>query len=268
MSSDGLPAPGDPLAGGGSRARPMIRAQEIVKRHGAQEVLRGVTLEVVRGDVAVVIGPSGGGKSTFLRCLNGLERLDGGSVDVDGTKLHAGLRGAEEAEALRRIRARVGMVFQQFHLFPHMTALENVMEAPVHVAGRSPDEARGAAEALLARVGLAPKAGQLPGRLSGGEQQRVAIARALAMSPEAVLFDEPTSALDPRMTDEVLSVMADLASAGQTMVVVTHAMGFARRAANKVHVFHEGRVVESGPPDVVLESPREPVTREFLRLAL
>jgi ABC-type polar amino acid transport system ATPase subunit len=159
------------------------------------------------------------------------------------------------------------MVFQQFHLFPHLTVLQNLMEAPVHVARRPREEALARAEALLARVGLAAKADQKPGRLSGGEQQRVAIARALAMEPQVVLFDEPTSALDPRMTDEVLSVMADLAAGGQTMVVVTHAMAFARRAANKVHVFHEGRVLESGPPEQVLEAPREQVTREFLRLA-
>lgn len=245
----------------------MIRTRELVKRHGTQEVLRGVTLEVEQGDVAVVIGPSGGGKSTFLRCLNGLDRLDGGSIEVGGAELRAGLTRAEEARVLRSIRARVGMVFQQFHLFPHLTVLGNIVEAPIRVAGLAREEARARAEALLARVGLSSKADQKPGRLSGGEQQRVAIARALAMRPEVMLFDEPTSALDPRMTDEVLSVMVDLARAGQTMVVVTHAIDFARRAANKVHVFHEGRVVESGPPEIVLDAPLEAVTRDFLRLA-
>ncbi|HVR73009.1 MAG TPA: amino acid ABC transporter ATP-binding protein [Planctomycetota bacterium] len=246
----------------------MIRVTDLVKRHGGQEVLRGVSLEVEKGDVAVVIGPSGGGKSTFLRCLNGLERLDGGVIEVDGVTLRTGLTPVDEARALREIRARVGMVFQQFHLFPHRTVLENVMEAPIHVARRPAAEVREKALALLERVGLSAKVGEKPGRLSGGEQQRVAIARALAMEPEVILFDEPTSALDPRMTREVLSVMADLAAEGQTMIVVTHAMDFARRAANKVHVFHEGRVLESGPPQSVLEAPRERITREFLQMGV
>jgi ABC-type polar amino acid transport system ATPase subunit len=244
----------------------VIRVTDLVKRHGGQDVLRGVSLEVEKGDVAVVIGPSGGGKSTFLRCLNGLERLDGGVIDVDGVTLRPGLAPADEARALGEIRARVGMVFQQFHLFPHRTVLENVMEAPIHVSRRPAAEVREKALSLLARVGLSAKVGEKPGRLSGGEQQRVAIARALAMEPEVILFDEPTSALDPRMTREVLSVMADLAAEGQTMIVVTHAMDFARRAANKVHVFHEGRVLESGPPQSVLEAPRERITREFLQM--
>ncbi|MBI4602070.1 MAG: amino acid ABC transporter ATP-binding protein [Planctomycetes bacterium] len=245
----------------------MICVRNLVKRHGLQEVLRGVTLEVDRGDVAVVVGPSGGGKSTFLRCLNGLERIDSGSIEMNGTTLRAGLPPREEERRVREIRAHVGMVFQQFHLFPHMTVLQNILEAPVHVLRRPPEEARARAEALLERVGLPAKARSLPHQLSGGEQQRVAIARALAMDPEVILFDEPTSALDPRMTGEVLSVMTDLASEGQTMVVVTHAMGFARRVANKVHVFHEGRVAESGPPEQVFGAPREDVTREFLRMA-
>ena len=244
----------------------MIRVRDLVKSHGSQEVLRGVTLDVERGDVAVIVGPSGGGKSTFLRCVNGLERLDSGTIEVNGSTLEPGLPGREEARRLRRIRASVGMVFQQFHLFPHMTVLENIIEAPIRVSSFPRERAVAKAVALLARIGLAAKAGQRPERLSGGEQQRVAIARALAMEPEVVLFDEPTSALDPTMTDEVLSVMADLAAGGQTMVVVTHAMDFARRAANKVHVFHEGRIVESGPPETVLSNPREPVTREFLRI--
>ena len=225
----------------------MIRVRDLVKRHGSQEVLRGITLDVERGDVAVVIGPSGGGKSTFLRCLNGLERFDGGTVEVGGTTLRPKLEPALEAQLHREIRAHVGMVFQQFHLFAHMTVLENIIEAPIHVAHRPVDEARAKAAQLLERVGLSKKAASRPGVLSGGEQQRVAIARALAMQPEIMLFDEPTSALDPRMTGEVLSVMSDLAADGLTMVVVTHAMAFARRAANKVHVFHEGRVLESGP---------------------
>jgi polar amino acid transport system ATP-binding protein len=243
----------------------VIRVSGLRKRFGAQEVLRGISLDVERGDVAVIIGPSGGGKSTFLRCLNGLERFDEGRVEVDGTVLDASLPPAEEAARLKRIRARVGMVFQQFHLFPHLTVLGNITEAPVHVAGTARKAAEEKANALLARVGLADKAARKPAQLSGGEQQRVAIARALAMEPEVMLFDEPTSALDPRMTAEVLAVIEDLAGSGQTMVVVTHAMEFARRAASKVHVFHEGRVLESGPPAAVFDHPREAVTKEFLR---
>jgi polar amino acid transport system ATP-binding protein len=245
----------------------VIRVHELVKRHGALEVLRGVSLEVPKGDVAVIIGPSGGGKSTFLRCLNGLERIDGGRVEIDGSTLLPRMPHALEARLQRAVRARVGKVFQQFHLFPHMSVLENVVEAPIHVARRPPDEARARALALLERVGLAATAHGRPGVLSGGEQQRVAIARALAMEPQVILFDEPTSSLDPRMTAEVLAVMSDLAAEGQTMVVVTHAMAFARKAAKHVHVFHEGRVLESGPPEQVFEDPREPVTREFLRLS-
>jgi polar amino acid transport system ATP-binding protein len=242
----------------------MIRVIDLVKRHGDLDVLRGICIDVDKGDVACVIGPSGGGKSTFLRCLNGLERFQGGKVEMNGTTLTAGLPPDEEARRVREIRAHVGMVFQQFHLFPHRTVLQNVTEAPVHVARKAPEAARCAAMALLERVGIASKADRMPASLSGGEQQRVAIARALAMEPEVILFDEPTSALDPRMTGEVLSVMTDLASAGQTMVVVTHAMGFARRVANKVHVFHEGRVLESGPPAQVFECPREATTAAFL----
>jgi len=245
----------------------MIRVKDLVKRHGSQEVLRGLTLDVAKSDVAVVIGPSGGGKSTFLRCLNGLERLDGGTVELNGSLLRTGLSPAEEARVHSEIRAHVGMVFQQFHLFPHMTVIGNVMEAPVHVAGLPDGEARARALKLLDRVGLSCKAESMPGCLSGGEQQRVAIARALAMNPEVMLFDEPTSALDPRMTGEVLSVMSDLATDGLTMVVVTHAMGFARRAATRVHVFQEGRVLESGPPEQIFECPKEPGTRAFLEAA-
>jgi polar amino acid transport system ATP-binding protein len=245
----------------------MIRVRELVKRHGQLEVLRGITLDVHKGDVAAVIGPSGGGKSTFLRCLNGLERFDAGTVEVNGCVLEPGLAPGTQAKLHRAIRANVGMVFQQFHLFSHMSVLDNIVEAPVHVSARPIEEARETAMKLLDRVGLASKASSRPSRLSGGEQQRVAIARALAMNPEVVLFDEPTSALDPRMTGEVLSVMSDLAADGLTMVVVTHAMAFARRAANVVHVFHAGRVLESGPPAQVFDDPREPITREFLKMS-
>jgi len=245
----------------------VIRVRELTKRHGAHEVLRGVSLDVPQGDVAVIIGPSGGGKSTFLRCLNGLERFDGGRVEIDGTTLEPRMPHTLEAQAHRAVRARVGMVFQQFHLFPHKSVLENVVEAPIQVAHEPSDQARARALVLLERVGLASKAHARPGVLSGGEQQRVAIARALAMHPEVILFDEPTSSLDPRRTAEVLSVLTDLAAEGQTMVVVTHAMTFARKAAKHVHVFHEGRVIESGPPEQVLEAPHNPTTREFLRLS-
>jgi len=242
----------------------VIRVHELAKRYGAQEVLRGVTLEVERGEVAAIIGSSGSGKSTFLRCLNGLERLDSGTIEIAGTTLRADAEPALEQRLHAAIRARVGMVFQQFHLFPHLSVIENIVEAPTQVAHRPLDEARARAMGLLERVGLAGKAQARPGTLSGGEQQRVAIARALAMEPEAILFDEPTSALDPRMAGEVLSVLTDLARDGLTMVVVTHAIGFARRAARRVHVFHEGRVIESGPPEQVLDQPREPATRALL----
>src|SRR5262249_52448479 len=209
-------------------------------------------------------GPSGGGKSTLLRCVNGLERFDDGSVRVDDMTLRPG----QSASALlRQLRQRVGMVFQQFHLFPHLNVLENVMSGPVYAQKQSREEVAPLARELLARVGLADKAEARPEQLSGGQQQRVAIARALAVKPEAILFDEPTSALDPRMATEVLAVMADLASAGQTMIVVTHAMGFARRVADTVHIMHEGIVAESGPPEQVFAAPGQEVTRSFLAQA-
>jgi ABC-type polar amino acid transport system ATPase subunit len=243
----------------------VIRVRDLHKRYGALEVLKGISLDVPKGEVAVVMGPSGGGKSTFLRCLNGLERFDAGEVAVDGLSLGPATDPRRDARLLQQVRRRVGFVFQQFHLFPHLTALENVIEAPVHVLRRPRDEATERARALLDRVGLADKADELPRRLSGGQQQRVAIARALAMEPEAILFDEPTSALDPVMTAEVLAVIADLARAGQTMVVVTHAVAFARRAASVVHVFADGRCVESGAPGEVLDAPRSPAARALLR---
>ncbi len=231
----------------------MIRVNDLVKRHGPLDVLRGITLEVARGEVAAIVGPSGGGKSTFLRCLNGLERFQGGVVSVDGTRLEPSMSEFARDEALRSVRRSVGMVFQAFHLFPHRTALENVTEGPIHVLKLPRDEAEARARRLLDRVGLGDRLDAMPRQLSGGQQQRVAIARALAMEPRALLFDEPTSALDPKMAGEVLRVMADLARDGQTMIVVTHALEFARRAAHTVHVFEGGRVVASGPPAQVLE---------------
>ena len=242
----------------------MFVVENLVKRHGPLEVLRGVTLRVEPGEVAAVIGPSGGGKSTFLRCLNGLEPFQGGTVDVDGQHLRVEMPRAERSACLAKIRRQVGMVFQSFNLFAHQTVLQNVIEAPVHVLGLSCCEAETRAKALLDRVGLADKLRSFPRELSGGQQQRVAIARALAMSPKAILFDEPTSALDPRMTAEVLAVMTDLARDGLTMIVVTHAMRFARQVAHTVHVFDAGRVVESGPPAQIFEHPREEATRALL----
>ena len=245
----------------------MIEVRNLVKFHGSLRVLDGVSLAVRRGEVAVVVGPSGGGKSTLLRCINGLETFQKGEVQVDEVKFRAGGIGRDEERSLRELRRRVGMVFQQFHLFPHLNVLGNVLCGPLHVLGQQRGEAEEAARLLLGRVGLLDKADSRPEQLSGGQQQRVAIARALAMKPQAILFDEPTSALDPRMAGEVLNVIAELAAAGQTMVVVTHAMGFARRVAHTLHVMHGGRVIESGPPARVFDEPIEAVTRSFLARA-
>lgn len=241
----------------------MIQLTDICKRYGQQEVLRGVSLTVSRGEVCVLLGPSGGGKSTLLRTINGLETFDSGLIEVSGIRLPP-TAGAEREAALRQIRQRVGMVFQQFNLFPHRTVLENVIEAPVHVLKQTREQAVTRARELLDRVGMLPKCDARPGALSGGQQQRVAIARALAMRPEAILFDEPTSALDPRTTAEVIAVMQDLARGGQGMIVVTHAMSFARTVAHSVHILHAGSIIESGPPQQVFENAQHPVTREFL----
>jgi polar amino acid transport system ATP-binding protein len=242
----------------------MIEVESLVKRHGSMEVLRGISLEVARGEVAAIIGPSGGGKSTFLRCLNGLEPFQGGQVRIDDLAFSPlGKRPADPA-TLRKVCLRVGMVFQNFNLFPHRTVLQNITEAPIHVLRLDPAQAERRARGLLDRVGLLDKAHVRPGQLSGGQQQRVAIARALAMEPRAILFDEPTSALDPRMTAEVLAVMADLAADGLTMVVVTHAMKFARAVAHRVHVFGEGRVLESGTPEQIFENPRHEATQRLV----
>lgn len=242
----------------------MIEVRDLVKRYGPLEVLRGVSLRVDRGEVAVIIGPSGGGKSTFLRCLNGLESFQSGVVTIDGLRFGAETRASARARTLQQVRRRVGMVFQSFNLFPHRTVLQNVIEAPIHVLGLAPEVAEARARRLLDRVGLLDRRDARPRQLSGGQQQRIAIARALAMEPRAMLFDEPTSALDPRMTSEVLSVLTDLARDGLTMIIATHAMRFARRVAHTVHVFSEGRVVESGPSEQVLEDPHEEATRRLL----
>jgi polar amino acid transport system ATP-binding protein len=244
----------------------MIEVDGLRKQFGAVEILRGVSLSVDRGEVAAIIGPSGGGKSTFLRCLNGLERFQAGRVEIDGLRLAAESETspADWDRIHRQVCRRVGMVFQGFNLFPHRTALENVMEGPVYVLGLDRDRAEERARRLLDRVGMSDRLHAMPRQLSGGQQQRVAIARALAMEPQAILFDEPTSALDPRMTAEVLAVMSDLAGDGLTMIAVTHAMHFARRVAHTVHVFGDGRVIESGPPDRIFENPREEATRTLL----
>jgi ABC-type polar amino acid transport system ATPase subunit len=242
----------------------MITVTNLVKNHGAIRVLDGASLSVPRGDVAVVVGPSGGGKSTLLRCINGLEPFHGGQVIVQDITLQPDDVQRASGQTLLGLRRQVGMVFQQFNLFPHMSVLDNVLIGPRLMLKESRDEAIPRAKQLLDRVGLGDKLDARPETLSGGQQQRVAIARALAVKPEAILFDEPTSALDPRMAGEVLAVIADLAKQGQTMIVVTHAMAFARNVATTVHVMHAGRVAESGPPGQLFESPASEVTRHFL----
>ncbi|MGD9720596.1 MAG: amino acid ABC transporter ATP-binding protein [Pirellulales bacterium] len=234
------------------------------KQFAGSAVLTDVSLSVRRAEVCAILGPSGGGKTTLLRCINGLEVFHAGQIDVAGVTLDAALPARERAPVVQHIRRRVGMVFQQFNLFPHRTALGNVIEAPIHVLGHSREQAIADATALLDRVGLRDKLHQMPDTLSGGQQQRVAIARALAMKPEVMLFDEPTSALDPRMAGEVESVIADLAGSEQTMIVVTHSLRLARRTANTVHVFQDGRVLESGPSEQIFNSPRHEATRRFV----
>jgi len=225
----------------------MIQITELRKLRGTHAVLDGVSLAVSRGEVAAVVGPSGGGKSTLIRCLNGLETFHGGRIELDGLALQPETTGKTPKATLLALRRKVGMVFQQFNLFPHMTALENVMSGPRFALGRSRDEAESVARPLLEKVGLAQKADSRPDQLSGGQQQRVAIARALAVKPAVMLFDEPTSALDPQMAAEVMAVIQDLAKEGQTMVVVTHSTEFTKRA-HTVHVLERGKLVSSGPP--------------------
>jgi len=236
----------------------MIVINNLHKYFGRVQAVRGVDLLVKRGEVVVVVGPSGSGKSTVLRCINHLERPTHGDVYIDGVHLE------DRATDINAVRAEVGMVFQQFNLFPHLTVLENVTIAQRKVRKRNNDEARRVAMSVLERVGIPEKADSYPRQLSGGQQQRVAIARALAMDPKIMLFDEPTSALDPEMIKEVLDVMLDLAKAGMTMVVVTHEMGFARAAADRVLFMDEGRVVETAAPDQLFNNPREQRTKLFL----
>jgi polar amino acid transport system ATP-binding protein len=247
---------------------PVVEAVGVHKFFGAHHVLRGISLTVARGEVVVIVGPSGSGKSTFLRCLNHLETIDRGRVTVGGElvgyrEANGRLVPLHDAEVARRRRA-IGMVFQQFNLFPHLTALENVMAGPLHVLGADRATARASAERLLAQVGLPDKAAAYPAELSGGQQQRVAIARALAMAPRLMLFDEPTSALDPEMITEVLDVMVTLSRAGMTMIVVTHEMGFARAAADRVVFMDEGQGVEAAPPADFFARPRSERAKAFL----
>jgi len=251
---------------------PMVSAQNVHKRFGVVEVLKGVDLEVQPGDVMVIIGPSGSGKTTFLRCINHLEKINSGRLSVDGTLVgyrerHGKLYELRDAEVCRN-RSEIGMVFQHFNLFPHMTALDNIIEAPVRVKKVPRSVAIENARKLLARVGLADHAGHYPSQLSGGQKQRVAIARALAMEPKLMLFDEPTSALDPELVGEVLDVMKQLAQGGMTMVVVTHEMGFAREVADEVVFMDGGVVVERGKPNDVLLNPQHERTKAFLSKVL
>jgi polar amino acid transport system ATP-binding protein len=241
-----------------------IDVQGLFKNHGDLEVLRDVSLSVERGKVAAIIGPSGGGKSTLLRCINGLEPFERGTIRVGDLLLSADQSAHDRALALAAVRKKVGFVFQQFNLFPHLSVLGNIIEAPVHVLGKPREEAERDAERLLAQVDLAQKARSYPHELSGGQQQRVAIARALAMRPDVLLLDEPTSALDPIMASEVMSVVSNLARAGQTMVVVTHQLGLVRAVADTVHVFADAHRVEHGPTASVFSEPQHQTTKAFL----
>jgi ABC-type polar amino acid transport system ATPase subunit len=244
---------------------PVVRVSGLHKSFGDLEVLKDIDMDIDAGEVVVVFGRSGSGKSTFLRCINFLEDPDQGSVEVAGIAVAAGLPTRHRRKEIRRLRTHCGMVFQQFNLFPQMTVLANVMEGPLRVKGEPADEVRERALQLLADVGLDDKADQHPIRLSGGQQQRVAIARALAMRPEVMLFDEPTSALDPELIHEVLAVMKRLAEAhATTMVVVTHEMGFAREVANRMCFFHDGVILEQGTPEQMFSAPERAETKKFL----
>jgi len=246
----------------------MIRCEDVHKRFGRLEVLRGVSFDVAKGEVVVIAGPSGSGKSTLLRCINHLEAVNKGRIYVDGQPVgYREVKGkfVEKSEReVARMRASIGMVFQRFNLFPHLTALGNVIDAPIHVRKMGRSEALEAGRAMLEKVGLGDKLHTYPAQLSGGQQQRVAIARALAMEPKVMLFDEPTSALDPELVGEVLEVMKSLAREGMTMIVVTHEMGFAREVADRVMLIDEGVIVEEGPPAQFFNSPRHERTKLFL----
>jgi polar amino acid transport system ATP-binding protein len=242
----------------------MIRIVNLVKRFGENTVLKGITLDVNPGEIVGLIGPSGGGKTTLLRCMNFLTPFEEGKVIVDEIEVIPSLDPGELQKRVALVRRRVGMVFQQFNLFPHKSALENVMEAPIQVLKQPPAKAEERARELLTQVGLAHRTNAYPARLSGGEQQRVAIARALAMDPELILFDEPTSALDPERVGDVVALMKDLASRGITMMIVTHSIGFIRAVSDRVAFMADGEIVEVGPPHEVLEHSQQERTRKFL----
>ncbi|MGG7142025.1 amino acid ABC transporter ATP-binding protein [Clostridium nigeriense] len=240
----------------------MIHVKNLHKYFGENEVLKGVNDQIKKGEVVVVIGPSGSGKSTFLRCLNLLEEPTKGEIIFEGENI------TDKNININKIREKMGMVFQQFNLFPHKTVLENITIAPINVKNKSKSEAEEKAKELLKRVGLLDKAGAYPASLSGGQKQRIAIARALAMEPDVMLFDEPTSALDPEMVGEVLSVMKDLAKEGMTMIVVTHEMGFAREVGDRIIFMDGGNIVEQGTPEEIFDNPKNPRTRDFLSKVL
>ena len=237
---------------------PIIVARDVQKWYGHFQALKGINMEVQKGEVVVIFGPSGSGKSTFIRCINRLEDHQGGQIVVDGIELTNDVRNIE------KIRMETGMVFQQFNLFPHLTVMQNITLAPIQVRKWTKEKAEEVASQLLARVGIPEQANKFPGQLSGGQQQRVAIARALAMQPKIMLFDEPTSALDPEMIKEVLDVMVGLAQSGMTMLVVTHEMGFAKAVADRMYFFDQGMIVESGAPDDIFKHPKEDRTKLFL----
>ena len=253
-------------------AGPVISMRDVHKFFGALEVLRGVSLDVASGEVLVVIGPSGSGKTTLIRTINALERISAGSITVKGVPLAVpgpdGRTQRPSDSAIRAVRAEVGMVFQRFNLFPHMTVMANVIEAPIYVRGLDRAAAEERARAILSKIGLLDKASAYPHQLSGGQQQRVAIARALAMQPEVMLFDEVTSALDPELVGEVLQTMKRLAEDGMTMIVVTHEMQFARQVADRIVVMDQGVIIEEGTPEAIFTSPKQPRTAEFLRRVL
>lgn len=249
----------------------MITVRDLHKTFGEQQLFKGINLEISKGEVVVCIGPSGSGKSTFLRCINGLEFFQKGEVIVTGIGLHSMNRlrpSNEDLEAMRKIRLKVSMVFQQFNLFPHMSVLENIIEAPISVLSVSREAAVEQAVSLLRRINLESKVSSYPDQLSGGEQQRVAIARALAMKPEAILFDEPTSSLDPEMVGEVLAVIKGLVNEGMTTIIATHEMGFAREVADRVVVFDKGEIVEIGAPEEIFANPKAERTKTFLSRVL
>lgn len=244
---------------------PIVKLSKLNKHFGQLHVLKDIDLEVTPGEVVVIIGASGSGKSTLIRCINGLEEFQQGELIVDGSPLAPN---GKATQALQKIRTEVGMVFQQFNLFPHLSVLDNVTLAPMKVRSANSEDATETAERLLARVGISDQAKKFPGQLSGGQQQRVALARALAMEPRLMLFDEPTSALDPEMIGEVLDAMRELANEGMTMIIVTHEMGFAREVADRVIFIDKGKIAEEGPPSQIFDAPQEPQTQSFLARVL